>query len=67
VTRLSYPARCGGQSQGPATCTAVGETIVRACSATALVSVMPVAAAKVREASGTLPTPSDRDDAAHDS
>ena len=46
----------GGQGQGPATFAAVVEELARHCSSTAMVYVMHVAAAKVIEASATLPT-----------
>src|SRR5215468_3890637 len=46
----------GGQGQGPATFAAVVEELARHCSSTAMVYVMHVAAAKVIDASATLPT-----------
>ncbi len=46
----------GGQGQGPATFTAVVEEIARHCGSTAMVYVMHVTAAKVIEASTTLPS-----------
>jgi alkylation response protein AidB-like acyl-CoA dehydrogenase len=48
----------GGQGQGPATFAAVVEELARHCGSTAMVYVMHVAAAKVIEASATLPTKS---------
>jgi len=46
----------GGQGQGPAAFAAVVEEIARHCGSTAMVYVMHVTAAKVIEASATLPT-----------
>jgi len=48
----------GGQGQGPAAFAAVVEELARHCGSTAMVYVMHVAAAKVIEASATLPTQS---------
>jgi alkylation response protein AidB-like acyl-CoA dehydrogenase len=49
----------GGQGQGPATLAAVVEELARHCGSTAMVYVMHMAAAKVIEASTTLPTKAD--------
>lgn len=52
---LCIATSCGGQGQGPATFAAVVEELARHCSSTAMVYVMHVVAAKVIEASATLP------------
>jgi len=49
----------GGRGQGPATFAAVVEELARHCGSTAMVYVMHIAAAKVIEASVTLPTKAD--------
>src|SRR5215510_5372088 len=53
---LCIDTRLGGQGQSPATFAAVVEELARHCGSTAMVYVMHVAAAKVIEASATLPT-----------
>ncbi|HEY7493364.1 MAG TPA: acyl-CoA dehydrogenase family protein [Candidatus Tectomicrobia bacterium] len=52
---LCIDAGFGGQGQGPATFAAVVEELARRCGSTAMVYVMHVAAARVIEASTTLP------------
>src|SRR5262249_45961584 len=56
---LCIDTHFGGQGQGPATFAAVVEELARHCGSTAMVYVMHVAAAKVIEASATLPTKAD--------
>src|SRR5215471_19701125 len=53
---LCSDTSCGGQGQGPATFAAVVEELARHCGSTAMIYVMHIAAARVIEASATLPT-----------